>query len=110
MKTLKLFFIIPLVLSICGCATIPNKKDAKIMQPLKVCSLKTKFTKTVSLNYYVYLPEGYDKSKKKWPLVMFLHGAGERGDDLNLLKIHGPVMQVEKGQSFPLYPGGSPMS
>jgi len=101
MKKTNYLFIIPLVLSLCGCATIPNKKDTQTMQPLKVCSLKTKFTKTVSLKYYVYLPEGYDSSKKKWPLVMFLHGAGERGDDLNLLKIHGPVMQVDKGQKFP---------
>lgn len=32
------------------------------------------------LPYRLHLPEGYDPAKK-YPLVLFLHGAGERGDD-----------------------------
>lgn len=31
-------------------------------------------------NYSVYVPEGYDASKS-YPAILFLHGAGERGDD-----------------------------
>ena len=30
--------------------------------------------------YVVYVPRDYDASKP-WPLIVFLHGAGERGDD-----------------------------
>lgn len=31
-------------------------------------------------DYYVHLPAGYDKDPKtKWPLMLFLHGIGERG-------------------------------
>lgn len=30
--------------------------------------------------YAVYVPRYYD-SDRKWPLIVFLHGAGERGDD-----------------------------
>lgn len=30
--------------------------------------------------YAVYVPEGYTPDKA-WPLIVFLHGAGERGDD-----------------------------
>ena len=33
------------------------------------------------IDYLVYLPPEYD-GKVKWPLVVFLHGAGERGEDL----------------------------
>ncbi|MBI5758504.1 MAG: dienelactone hydrolase family protein [Planctomycetales bacterium] len=34
------------------------------------------------LNYQVLTPKGYDaKGTEKYPLVLFLHGAGERGDD-----------------------------
>lgn len=33
-----------------------------------------------TLPYRVLLPENYDASKK-YPLVLFLHGAGERGSD-----------------------------
>jgi len=64
----------------------------------------TKVVETkVEGKYLLYLPAGYEKgSEKKWPLVMFLHGAGERGDDLNLVKIHGPAEMVEKGKEFPV--------
>ena len=52
--------------------------------------------------FLLYLPEGYqDKRESKWPLVLFLHGAGERGDNLNKVKAHGPPKLVEKGQEFP---------
>ncbi|MFP5262537.1 MAG: prolyl oligopeptidase family serine peptidase [Blastocatellia bacterium] len=33
-----------------------------------------------SYRYQVYVPAGWSK-KKKWPVILFLHGAGERGDD-----------------------------
>ena len=34
----------------------------------------------VSYRYQVYVPVDYT-SKKSWPVVLFLHGSGERGDD-----------------------------
>ncbi len=55
----------------------------------------------VSFNYLVYLPPGYEQDKKEWPLVLFLHGAGERGEDLNFVKRNGPPMLVEQGKEFP---------
>ena len=33
-----------------------------------------------TLRYQILYPEHYDQSKE-YPLVLFLHGAGERGDD-----------------------------
>ncbi|KAA3663071.1 MAG: phospholipase [Calditrichaeota bacterium] len=63
-------------------------------------SLKKEIKKNVSLDYLLYLPEEYE-SKPEWPLVIFLHGAGERGDDLARVKIHGPAKLVDKGKSFP---------
>ena len=33
--------------------------------------------------------------------MMFLHGAGERGDDLNLVKDHGPPKLASEGKDFP---------
>ncbi len=52
------------------------------------CMSLKKITKTVHLNYLLYLPEGY-RERKDWPLVMFLHGVGERGNVLELVKAHG---------------------
>ena len=53
------------------------------------------------LNYLLYLPNEYDQSEQVFPLVLFLHGAGERGDDLENLKIHGIPKLINEGRSFP---------
>ncbi len=56
----------------------------------------------VALDYLLFLPEGYNAdTSKKWPLIMFLHGAGERGSDLAKVKVHGPPKIVEKKKDFP---------
>ena len=56
---------------------------------------------TVQARYLLYLPDGYRTSKAKWPLLLFLHGAGERGEDLNKVGLHGPPKLVAEGRSFP---------
>lgn len=55
-----------------------------------------------TLRYWLYLPNEYDAQKSaKWPLVLFLHGSGERGDDLEKVKIHGPPKLAGQGKEFP---------
>src|SRR5688572_7835550 len=52
--------------------------------------------------YLLSLPEGYEKdTNRKWPMVMFLHGSGESGSDLQKVKAHGPPKMVEQGRKFP---------
>ena len=58
-------------------------------------------TKTLTCKYLLFLPDGYGEKKKRWPLMLFLHGAGERGDNLNKVKVHGPPKIVEKKKDFP---------
>jgi predicted peptidase len=57
------------------------------------------------LNYLFFLPQDYGKEpRKKWPVILFLHGVGERGDgltDLELVKMYGPPMLVEQQADFP---------
>ncbi len=56
----------------------------------------------VNYRYLLSKPEGYEAdTAKKWPLVIFLHGAGERGTDLEKLKKHGPPKLIAAGQKFP---------
>ncbi|WP_018675282.1 prolyl oligopeptidase family serine peptidase [Riemerella columbina] len=43
--------------------------------------------KKVSLNYILDIPKD---AKKPFPLILFLHGAGERGNDLERVKVHSP--------------------
>lgn len=58
-------------------------------------------TVRVKLNYLLYLPVGYAESKEKYPLLLFLHGAGETGSDLEKVKMHGPPKIVEGGKKLP---------
>ncbi len=53
-----------------------------------------------ALKYLLYIPKDYAK-KESWPLMLFLHGAGERGDVLELVKKHGPPKLITKGQDMP---------
>ena len=63
-------------------------------------SFSAEVTNKYSYNYLKYLPDGYD-GKKKFPLLIFLHGAGERGDNLELVTKHGPPKLIKKGKRFP---------
>lgn len=59
-------------------------------------------TKSVRLAYLLHFPAGYESEpQKKWPLLIFLHGAGERGSDLNKVKVHGPPKIADKDPAFP---------
>jgi len=52
--------------------------------------------------YLLSLPAQYNSdTSQRWPLVLFLHGSGESGHDLQKVKAHGPPELVEKGKSFP---------
>ncbi len=54
------------------------------------------------MKYLVYLPEGYQEdNEKQWPLMIFLHGAGESGEELDKIKMHGPPKLIEQGKKFP---------
>ena len=54
-----------------------------------------------NFSYVKYLPKDYDETKK-YPLVFFLHGAGERGEDLDVACRHGYMKHVrESGAEYP---------
>ncbi len=57
--------------------------------------------RTLRTQYLVYLPDNYEAGDKRWPLLLFLHGAGERGDDLEQLKAHGPPRLLAEGRQLP---------
>jgi predicted peptidase len=54
------------------------------------------------MRYLLYLPENYDSdSNQYYPLLLFLHGGGEVGDSLELVKKHGPPALIANGHKFP---------
>ena len=55
------------------------------------------------LSYLLHLPpDPPDQGSAGFPLVLYLHGAGERGSDLGLLKRQGLPRLVEERGDFPL--------
>lgn len=51
-----------------------------------------------SLQYQLILPERYEaKPEQRWPLVLFLHGAGERGEDFSKIYRHNPMRRILQG-------------
>lgn len=68
-----------------------------VMQPHR---FETQLIRQVEMPYLLYLPPEYDQ-QDTWPLLLFLHGGGERGSDLNLLFNHGIPRLIHEGQQFP---------
>jgi len=53
-------------------------------------------------HFLLYLPgDYYTDATRQWPLVLFLHGSGEAGKDLNLLKRLGLPRRLEQDENFP---------
>jgi predicted peptidase len=63
----------------------------------QACVLNKRVSKTVHLPYLLSLPTGYsDDPARTWPLILFLHGAGERaGNDMILLRKYGIARLAE---------------
>ena len=80
-----------------SCAKIPRGEAGKQIQ----LQYFVEGVSDDSTRYLLYLPRDYDAGNKQWPLLFFLHGRGERGADINLVKTHGPPKLIEKGKSFP---------
>lgn len=73
-------FILPLVALFCsGIAFAQNDQTG---------SFKTEITVKKQLGYALHVPEGAKKAKK--PLIVFLHGSGEKGNNIELVKVNGP--------------------
>ena len=59
-------------------------------------------TDEVTYDYYLYFPEGYSRDNdSNFPLLLFLHGGGESGKELSLVKKHGPPKMMAEGYPFP---------
>lgn len=74
--------------------------DPELMQTRQ--KFQAQFSQKVEVGYLLYLPPGYEaKAARKWPLILFLHGAGERGTNLAVVAAHGPPKLVKKNPPVP---------
>lgn len=68
---------------------------------LSITSCFAQSSKTDTYSYIVETPETYaNENERQFPLIIFLHGAGERGEDLSMLGIHGPLKLIQEGKKF----------
>jgi predicted peptidase len=87
-----LFLMLPLFLiSAIGCSS-----------PTRIKTGRETVSTTETLEYYLYFPPEYDKmAEAKFPLLLFLHGGGESGGDLDLIRENGPPKLLAEGKEFP---------
>ncbi len=75
-----------------------GKAEAQVTDPYQQ---KTYLAKNgTEIPYRILYPAGFDPSRK-YPLVLFLHGAGERGNDNRAQLVHGSSLFLEKQAQFP---------
>lgn len=55
-------------------------------------SFSTAITKKYNYNYLLHKPKSTTTKK---PLLIFLHGSGEKGNDLEKVKVHGPLNYLQ---------------
>lgn len=59
-----------------------------------------KIKNQTKINYLLYEPKNIEGEV---PLLVFLHGGGEGGDDIENVKKNGPPLLIENGKEFPFY-------
>ncbi len=75
--------------SLCFVPLVWSQVMPELPAELRLESNSMTGTIPIQINYLLYLPPDYE-DQPQWPLILFLHGAGERGDDLPLVATHGP--------------------
>ncbi|HXU75579.1 MAG TPA: prolyl oligopeptidase family serine peptidase [Methylomirabilota bacterium] len=84
-----------------GCqAPKPNPATSKLGQMAQHFTFQK--TEKMQADYLLFLPQNYrGGTAKRWPLILFLHGAGERGTDVWKVATHGPPKNVAEHPDFP---------
>ncbi|MCU1283601.1 MAG: phospholipase/carboxylesterase [bacterium] len=55
----------------------------------------------VTIQYLLFLPNDYQKSTDRWPLILYLHGGSLRGDDITQMRKLGLSEKAESDPNFP---------
>ncbi|MBN1555465.1 MAG: prolyl oligopeptidase family serine peptidase [Phycisphaerae bacterium] len=83
----------------------PKPSTQSATNPIRTGLSRHEFTakidKTVHGDYLLCLPETYGKDKLRLPLILFLHGSGERGKNPNIIGKFGPPRVSLQQKGFP---------
>lgn len=87
------------LLALVGCAT---EGVQPFVEGQHAQGLHRRVTRTIDARYLLHLPAGFQaQGDARYPLLIFLHGSGEAGEDLDRLKVQGPPEIVESRRDFP---------
>ena len=93
-KIEMLIFIIFVIALLSGCSPKPPFVIAGHITEQSVSTLEA-YPEAEPYPYYLLKPEEYDKHNHKYPLLIFLHGAGELSDELKpVVMINGPCKKI----------------
>jgi len=89
---------VAILLTIMLSANTLSAQDAESKQT----AMSATVTGSTKQNFLLYLPKDYATKDESFPLMLFLHGAGERGaNEMEKVKVHGPPKLIAAGKSFP---------
>lgn len=93
----KPVFLVMLIIGwLAGCSQLPVVSNPPTEQLLRLPYVSS--VDQLKRDYFMYLPRGYETQlDKKWPVILFLHGNGERGnglDELDYVISHGPLYEA----------------
>jgi predicted peptidase len=103
MKLIPKQLVLSIALLLTGChaphvITVDSKESPLDVQSAPARQTAEVFEKT---SYLLYLPDGYGKEEKHWPLILYLHGKSLRGNDLQMLKNYGLAALLDNELSIP---------
>jgi predicted peptidase len=94
------FLLAAAALSLASCSAMKKQTAGAPGQPDFLQARQ--ISQTFRTDYLLFLPRDYDaNSGKRWPLILFLHGSGERGTEVSRAAIHGPAKYIAKHPDFP---------
>lgn len=97
---IRFTFIAVFLVALGGCGVWPlGAKSEPLETGYVIHSFESRITGD-ERDYAMFVPLEYNSSDKEYPLILFLHGAGERGDTIDLVLKHGPLKEALARRDF----------
>jgi predicted peptidase len=85
--------------------TVPTEQTTTLTRMLpheQCCLARIRSSRERPQPYHLMLPADHSRrGSRRWPLLLFLHGAGERGTRLSAVTRHGPIQYARRQSDFP---------
>ena len=84
----------------------PSRCISSITDGIGTVTARVSGATSAPYGFLEYLPAGYNADDKNYPVIVFLHGLGEKGTDSattlqSKMSSHGPFKRISQGRHFP---------